>query len=824
MARLQDDPRPLDWNGPVSRPFTRVRDEDLERPIIEHVERIASRHRDRVAVRHSGETLTYGELWERVSCLAASLSTETRPGDLVAIVLPACPMFPVAMLACLAAGRPFVALDPHHPADWREQQLREARPALIVSGDDTAGTARRRDWRPTPAGVDEAACVLFTSGSTGRPKGIVNSQRNLLQRVAQSINAAHIDADDRLLTLASPATIVGVRDTLTALVAGAGIHLADPQARGAREVVDLIHAERATILFAFPALLRTLPRAANARAASLRLVRVGGDTTLWSDIDALRAWLPPQAAIQCVYAATEAPMMQWFVDDRCRGGDARIPIGYPLRGNDLALADGELVVSSRYVRLGRWVDGRLAPDPPVFHTGDLARQRPDGLLERLGRKDRQVKIRGSRVDLDGVEAVLRSHAWVRDAAVVARPVAANGGAVLVAYVSAPDSAPSLLDELKALMNTAPAPMRPARFHVVPSIPRLANSKLDVRALSALDESHAQRERAESTGNAAVAGDEFVQTVTRVWQDVLLAPAPSADHDFFDSGGDSLKAIAFVLELERALGFEISLAVINECPTFARLCETLRERRAPDSSVLVTLKDGTEAPPVFFIHGVGGGIVNLRPAARRVTYPGAVVGVRARGTVGGEVPHARIETMAADYLTEIKRRQPEGPYYLCGYSSGGLVAFEMARRLSESGDDVALVGLFDTRTSPVRWPLRAWRSVIGHRIGAWFELLRSSATRAGEWRSNLRALRVVVCGLIASARYRPAFYGGELTLFSPVERESGLPSLESVWRSHARSVVVVNTEGTHATMLSTSHAHAAAACLTRRLSEIPASTY
>ena len=109
-----------------------------------------------------------------------------------------------------------------------------------------------RSWRPAAMGVDEPACVLFTSGSTGRPKSIVNSQRNLLQRVAQSINAAHINAADRFLTLASPCTIVGVRDVMTALLAGASIHLLDPQGVGAREILTVIRAEASIILFAFP--------------------------------------------------------------------------------------------------------------------------------------------------------------------------------------------------------------------------------------------------------------------------------------------------------------------------------------------------------------------------------------------------------------------------------------------------------------------------------------------------------------------------------------------------------------------------------------------
>ena len=680
FAWLEDDRRPLDWNGPTNRLFTRVRAHDLQRPIIEHFEGVACRQRGRIAIREADTAFTFGELWDGVSGLAETLAAETKPGDLIGILLPACPMFPLAMLACLASGRPFVALDTHNPPDWLDQVLRDARPTLIITLEDglrgvearipavrvirLTGLPRpaRKGWRPASMGVDEPACVLFTSGSTGRPKSIVNSQRNLLQRVAQSINAAHINTADRLLTLASPCTIVGVRDVMTALLAGASIHLLDPQGVGAREVLSVIRAEAITILFAFPALLRSIVAARGGRAeASLRLVRVGGDTTLWSDIETLRAWLAPEAAIQLVYAATEAPMMQWFVDDTCRRDDARIPIGYPLPGNRLALVDeegrattpgevGELIVASPYVSLGRWVGGRLADESVetgggcgwrMFRTGDLVRQRPDGLLERVGRKDRQVKIRGYRVDLDGVEAMLHGHPFVRDVAAVARPGSADGTLTLVAYVSARDDAPTgLIEELKALLRSAAPPMRPARFYLAPSIPRLPNSKLDIRTLAVLDEAHVQSERAQSIDEAKLApvvGDHISQTVARAWQHVLLVPLRAAEDDFFDSGGDSLKAITFVLELERALRLEISLTLINEAPRFDQLCQALRERRAPGSTPLVTLKAGDGLPPVFFIHGIGGNVVEILPAARRVTYPGAVIGIRARGVVRGEVP-------------------------------------------------------------------------------------------------------------------------------------------------------------------------------------------
>jgi len=376
---LATDARPLDWNGPVARPFNPFAADDLDVPIVELVARVVHRSPDRTAVSDGTGSLTYAALWSRALALAETIELRTRPGDLVALLLPAEVVFPVALLACLAAGRPFLALDPNNPADWLAQVIAEAGPKLILGAapategapvlavvdfpkgeDDGAGPLRP----PARLDADAAACVLFTSGSTGRPKGVVNSQRNLLQRVAQSINAAHIDADDRLLTLASPCTIVGVRDLLTGLVAGACARLIDPTRAGAREVLQVARDERVSILFSFPALLRSIVTAeAEPAGAGLRMVRIGGDTTLWSDIESLRRWLQPQAAIQIVYAATEAPMMQWFVDDALRGEDPRVPIGYPLPGNKLAIVDddgvavvageiGELVVESPYVALG----------------------------------------------------------------------------------------------------------------------------------------------------------------------------------------------------------------------------------------------------------------------------------------------------------------------------------------------------------------------------------------------------------------------------------------------------------------------------------------
>src|SRR6516225_1202804 len=121
FAWFEDDWRPLDWNGPANRLFTRFRNHDLQRPIIEHFERVARRHRGRIAIRDANTALTFGELWDGVSGLAETLAAETKPGDLIGVLLPASPLFPLATLACLAAGRPFVVLDTHSPRDWLAQ-------------------------------------------------------------------------------------------------------------------------------------------------------------------------------------------------------------------------------------------------------------------------------------------------------------------------------------------------------------------------------------------------------------------------------------------------------------------------------------------------------------------------------------------------------------------------------------------------------------------------------------------------------------------------------------------------------------------------------
>jgi amino acid adenylation domain-containing protein len=856
---------PLDWNGPTGRQFEFFPDEAKARPIIELLEAVVRRHPERVALVDAEISITYAEVWRRVADRAERIGAATAPGDLVGILAPVSTVFPIALLACLAAGRPFVALDPDYPPEWIARAWDDTRPALLLVGDAKDGAARpipagartldlgedanraAPDWRPARLGPDEAACVLFTSGSTGQPKAVVNSQRNLLQRVSQSINAAHIGSDDRFLTLTSLCTIVGVRDLITALLAGACVFLIDTQRTGVREILDVIREHRISILFAFPALLRTVVQGSRAGAgAHLRLVRVGGDTTLWSDIALLRAWMSAGTSIQLVYAATEAPMMQWFVGDSAPGDGERIPIGYPLPGNALIVIDedgtptpagevGELLVQSPYVALGSWSQGRCAADPSIglgdgnariFKTGDLVRRRPDGFYDRLGRKDRQVKIRGARVELDGVEAAIRRHVCVRDVGAVAR-TEGGGAARLVAYVQAEDTAPDdLLRDLGAMMRrTVPPHMQPWRYYVTPVIPRLSNSKLDDRALRAMDLAKCREEADARSGSNAkmwVEQDPVEIAVAYIWRDQLGLALTAPEDDFFDLGGDSLRAITMTAELEKVLGRDLPMTLINQAPTFAAFCATLRHNAAAHYSPLVVLKPGYGAPPLFFIHGVGGGVMELFGLCRKMSWSGPVIGIQARGLDGRDPPHRTVEAMTDDYWRAVRARQPEGPYLLAGYSFGGLIAFELARRLRRKGEEVAFVGLFAT-LPPGHHALRlwAWAAYFCRRVLQGARALKDGSLRGAVGVSVHEAapaaLRAVaVSALSASAAYRPGTYAGELTVFEPGSRDLRLPSSARLWSRHTTALRLHSLPGRHDSMLVGANAEAAAALLTQCL--------
>ncbi len=368
---------PLDLDGPVNS-FSPFPEDWVARPALDLFRSAAEEFGDRVACEDFAGHLTYAQVWAACRRLSHMIDAAVPAGQPVGIVLPNEAAYPVAVLACLAANRPCVMIDRHYPEDRVLAIVRDAGLGAIVSrrSDTVAALPLPVDVRtlviddalqdgPAPdrspaasAPPTDASFIVYTSGSTGNPKGIVLSQRAVLHRARQLVNAVHLAPDDKVLSLASPSTIGGLQQIFEVMLSGATLVKLDLQRMGLGTVLQVIGERRLTMMFSTPAVWRSIAGIENAASAlaTLRCIQSSGDALLAIDLQLLRQVLPGNCHLLSVYGATEAPaLLQWFVSSKVPSDGPRVPTGYPLPGFAFALLDksgnvveegepGELVV------------------------------------------------------------------------------------------------------------------------------------------------------------------------------------------------------------------------------------------------------------------------------------------------------------------------------------------------------------------------------------------------------------------------------------------------------------------------------------------------
>ena len=388
------EPRPLDLEGPDDIPFRRFDEQWIERPAIDLFGEAVTQHPDRIACEDIDSRLTFAQMWTACRHLAATIELAAPPDRAVGVLLPNEASYPVAVLACLAAARPCVMIDRHHPQDRVAMIVRDAGLAAVVlkradiedgyllpagvralAIDDALEARTAPDGLVrTPMASDAPGFVAYTSGSTGRPKGIVLSQRGVLHRAAELVNSVHLRPNDKVLSLASPSTIGGLQQIFEVMLSGASLVKLDLQRIGLGRVVETVAHRQITMMFSTPSVWRSVAQMEGAREAlsSLRCIQSSGDTLLRVDYDLLRAVLPSACDILSAYGATEAPaLLQWFIASPPED-ETRVPAGYPLPGLEFALLDeqeqivpdgaaGELVISSQFTSLGLWHEVRCFP-------------------------------------------------------------------------------------------------------------------------------------------------------------------------------------------------------------------------------------------------------------------------------------------------------------------------------------------------------------------------------------------------------------------------------------------------------------------------------
>ena len=712
----------------------------------------AARDRSAIAVRQGAHTLSYGELAERSAAVARQLSARGVRNRPVAVITPRCPEQVIAILGVMRAGGHYVPIDPDYPVERVASIVHQAGVALAITdsyrhedigcellGLDVLLTAPAASGALVPPGVaiDQAlpsdiAYVIFTSGSTGRPKGVVIDHRGAINTIRDLNDRFAIQPGDAVLGLSSVTFDLSVYDMFGIFAAGGSLVL--PEAERGRDPAhwsELIERHRITLWNSVPAYVEMLIEHAErhpaSRLDSVRLIWMSGDWIPVPLVPRIRARLPGSAVIS-MGGATEASI--WSIIYPVTTFDATwrsVPYGYPMRNQSMfvlnqALAPcptavtGDIYIGGVGVALGYCQDQQRTSASFIKHpvtgerlyrTGDAGRWHEDGYMEFIGRTDHQVKIRGFRIELGEIESVLASDAQVKDCVALVREDV-PGNRVLVAYVTSRDAtAPALRSALVRLARERlPDYMVPADILVLDAMPLTGNGKVDRKSLplpsAAVDE--ASQDHCRPTLSV------HYQLIS-IWESLLQRPVLSIDDNFFALGGHSLLAMRLVDRIEAALGRTLPVATLYSYSTIRTLAERLlasgdgEQETVPPSELV---RAGVQ-PALIFLHGdfAGGGFYSWDLFAR-LKGQRAVQVLRPHGTFTSDQPvPGSIRAMAEDQLAQIRALQPHGPYHLGGFCTAGLIALEIARRLSLDGEEVASLVLLDPPlySRMDRWGLR-----------------------------------------------------------------------------------------------------------------------
>ncbi|MBI3885787.1 MAG: amino acid adenylation domain-containing protein [Opitutae bacterium] len=713
---------------------------------------------DAVALVHRDGQLSYRQLDARANRIARHLQRlGVKPGALVGVCLERSPDLIAALLGILKAGAAYVAFDPTFPPARLAFMLRDSQVAAVVSEENfrpalslalesppavaapplvwldklAAELAAEDAAAPPPAATAESlAYVCYTSGTTGQPKGVCVSHRGVVRLVIDT-DYAHFGPDETFLQFAPVSFDASTLEIWGALLNGARLVIHPPGMPSLAEFGRFIREHQVTTLWLTAGLFHHMVDHQLEDLRGVRQLLAGGDVLSADHIRRVLEQLPGTTLING-YGPTENTTFTCCHRFHAAPAErSAVPIGRPVANTEVFILDaalqpvpagvpGELYaggdgLADGYLRQPELTREKFVPHPfsaqpraRLYRTGDRARWRADGSIEFLGRIDQQVKIRGFRVELEEIETVLARHPAVAQAVVVAHP-AGTGDKKLIAYAVCRTPAPDPAALRMHLQEFLPDHMVPAAVVRLERLPLTANGKIDRAALPVPGD----------TG--AGAGPEFCAprnpTETRLaalWARVLGVHRVSVHDNFFELGGHSLAGGRLFAHIEAEFGRKLPLASLFQAPTVAQLARLIAqsESAAADCSSLVALQQKGARPPVFFVHGAGGG--NLWTYTNLVPHLGPdqpIYALESRAMRGG-AEFARLDEMAASYVREIRTVQPHGPYLLGGYCFGGNVAYEMARQLADAGELVALLALLDS--APVDESYRRipwWRPVF-----------------------------------------------------------------------------------------------------------------
>ncbi|OLF14374.1 hypothetical protein BLA60_04400 [Actinophytocola xinjiangensis] len=558
---------------------------------------------DAVAVVAGTESLTRAELDHAANrlahhLLAVGVGRETP----VAVCLPRGPDVPVVLLGILRAGGCYVPLDADYPRERLAHMLADTGASVVIAASELAPRLPGpvlvwEDLRDAVAGLptspppvatapDHIAYVIYTSGSTGTPKGVQVSHRAVV-RLVHGANFADLGPDTTVALLAPLSFDASTLELWGALCTGARLAVFPPGVPSASALADFVRSAGVTLMWLTAGLFHAIVDTDPSALTGVRHLLTGGDVVSRAHVARLRA--TGDVVVGNGYGPTESTTFACVHRDIAAGdaaADAPVPIGVPVTNTTVHVLDeylnrvpvgvpGDLLVGGPGLARGylgnpgltaqRFTANPFEPGTRLYRTGDRVRWLPSGDLEFLGRADRQLKVRGFRVEPGEIEARLLEHPSVTRALVVAN-TDAGGDKRLVAYVAGSADRTRLRDHCG---RGLPSHLVPAAFVVLPELPLDPNGKVDRTALPDPD----------WTGGAAARREPETpveRAIAEVWARTLDVPVPGLDDDFFALGGHSLAATRIVTRLRSRLGVVLGVHSLFRSPTVATLAAEVAE--------------------------------------------------------------------------------------------------------------------------------------------------------------------------------------------------------------------------------------------------------
>jgi len=786
----------------------------------------AELYADRIGLHAGPRELTFREINARANQIAHAIGIRSSgaPAGRIALLFEQGVEGILSIFGALKAGHAFVPLDAADGSERMRNIIQDSQPIAILTdrrhlaaAEDLGGGKARvicvedldaelpaeNPAIETPADAD--AYVFYTSGSTGNPKGVRQTQRNLLHFVDVYSTTLEISHEDRLTLFYSLAFSASNMDVFSALLNGAALYPYDIRMQGTAALGDWLEENAITILHAVPTVFRHLAKQlpAGKILSSIRGIDLGGEAVHPSDVDLHRAHFRPDCLFINHLAATEASVIaQYKIDVSAKQTGDILSAGPPAEGMEIRILDvegsqvaagetGEIVLCSPYISPGYWQrpdldeksfgEDAARPGWRIYRSGDLGYFSPEGNLHFLGRKDHRVKVRGHTVDTSEIEAAIRTLADVRDVAVVLREdkSAADSGQ-LAAFLAGDADLNQRLDDLRlALRGLLPSYMIPAEIIVMEKLPSTASGKMDRKALASLE----IRENREGKIHHPPEG-ETEEVVAAVFSKLLKLERVGRDHDFFLSGGDSLKATLLHAHLEGRFKKRLPLEKLFLSPTVQGIAALIKGtvdtgRGVPP--VIVPLRETGAKVPFFLTHGARGQAFVSPHFLSILGEDQPVYAFQATGLDLARIPNNTIPEMAREYVAAIREIQPQGPYFIGALCIGSLLAIEMAHQLRQAGEAVGPLVLIDPPPNPhgdrstyerLKELTVARYHKYRSRFGTDKEFIRQVRKRAGQGRVRidvndqeaLKAVhRVTLDFKLAILNYRLPLYDGPVLI-------------------------------------------------------------